>query len=98
MKITGTIINRENLPINGATIEEVETGNIAISDQNGHFTLDVQNLNSTLEVRHISYKTKYVISFYYFFIIFWISLYLLVLIIYFLDFKYNSTPLPFLVL
>jgi len=62
MKITGTIINRENLPINGATIEEVETGNVAISDQNGHFTLDVQSLNSTLEVRHISYKTEYIFA------------------------------------
>jgi len=62
MKITGTIINRENIPINGATIEEVETGNIAISDQNGHFTLDVQSLNSTLEVRHISYKTEYIFA------------------------------------
>jgi len=62
MKITGTILNRENLPIEGATIEEVETGNVAFSDQNGHFSLDVQSLTSTLEVRHISYKTTYVFA------------------------------------
>jgi len=62
MRITGTIINRENTPIEGATIEEVETGNVAISDGNGHFSLDVQSLTSTLEVRHISYKTTYVFA------------------------------------
>jgi len=62
MKITGTIISRENTPIEGATIEEVETGNVAFSDLNGHFSLDVQSLASTLEVRHISYKTEYIFA------------------------------------
>jgi len=62
MIITGTIINRENTPIEGATIEEIETGNIAISDANGHFSLEVQSLNSTLEIRHISYKNEYVFA------------------------------------
>jgi len=62
MKITGVIIDRDNNPIQGATIEEIETGNIAISDVNGHFDLDVQSLRSTLEARHISYKTNYVFA------------------------------------
>jgi len=62
MIVTGTILNRENLPIDGATIEEIETGNVAFSDANGYFSLDVQSLNSTLEVRHISYKTEYVFA------------------------------------
>jgi len=62
MIITGTILSRENTPIEGATIEEVETGNVAFSDLSGHFSLDVQSLTSTLEVRHISYKTEYVFA------------------------------------
>jgi len=62
MKITGAIIDRGNNPIQNATIEEIETGNIAISDANGHFDLDVQSLDSTLEVRHISYKNNYVFA------------------------------------
>jgi len=62
VRITGTIIDRDNNPIEGATIEEVETGNVAFSHKNGHFSLNVQSLTSTLEIRHISYKTTYVFA------------------------------------
>jgi TonB-linked SusC/RagA family outer membrane protein len=53
-QITGTVLDIQDVPIVGATVVEKGTTNVAITDQNGKFSLSVAD-NATLAITHIGY-------------------------------------------
>lgn len=55
-KISGTVVDADNLPIVGASVVAVGTHTGTVTDQNGHFTLDAQK-GTTLQISYIGFKT-----------------------------------------
>lgn len=56
-KITGTVVDASNTPIIGANVSEKGTSNGAITDLDGHFSLEVEE-NSNLSISYIGYITQ----------------------------------------
>lgn len=49
--ITGTIVESNDLPVEGATVTIVETGESDLSDQNGEFQIETQSENANLQLQ-----------------------------------------------
>ncbi len=60
--VTGIIQLRDQsgntLTSSGIVIKETGTTNAAVTNDQGHFTINVTNENATLEISHIGYKTQ----------------------------------------
>ncbi len=53
-RVTGTVVDKDNVPIIGANIIEVGTTNGTVTDVNGEFVLQVEN-NAVIRVSYIGY-------------------------------------------
>lgn len=56
-RITGVVVDAENIPIIGANVIEVVSKNGTVTDVNGNFALDV-NINSVIRVSYIGYQDQ----------------------------------------
>lgn len=55
--IRGRVIDQDGKPLAGATIKVKGTNIVSVTDQAGEFTLPATDLNSTIEVTFLGYKT-----------------------------------------
>ncbi|HKL03504.1 MAG TPA: SusC/RagA family TonB-linked outer membrane protein, partial [Cryomorphaceae bacterium] len=53
---SATVVDRENLPVPGATVQEVGTQNYAITDADGEFTIETDAENFELKISFIGFK------------------------------------------
>lgn len=60
IKVSGTVLDKNNEPLIGVYVKVAETQNGAVTDSNGHFYLDVPSGKSQLEFTYIGYKKKVV--------------------------------------
>lgn len=58
MTISGTIVDENNAPLPGATIQATDTKRGTTSDAKGNFTINDISENAKVEIRHISYKPQ----------------------------------------
>ena len=58
LTILGKVLNKENLPVSGATILEKGKTNSVVADALGAFSIKVSNANSTLVISSIGYATQ----------------------------------------
>ncbi|MFK5974339.1 MAG: SusC/RagA family TonB-linked outer membrane protein [Flavobacteriaceae bacterium] len=56
--VQGTVIDEAGMPLPGANIVEKGTTNGVTADFDGNFTLEVANLNASLEISYIGFTTK----------------------------------------
>jgi len=56
--VTGTVLDDTGEPAIGATVREKGTQNGAATDIDGHFSIKVNNANSTLTVSYVGYLTQ----------------------------------------
>src|SRR5690606_27301105 len=56
--ITGTVVDQNGEPLQGANVVESGTTNGISTDANGRFSLTVRNANVTLTVSYIGYKSQ----------------------------------------
>jgi len=56
--IKGSVVDKNNIPLPGATILEVNSQNGASTDFNGNFSLTLKNLPTTIKASFIGYKTQ----------------------------------------
>lgn len=59
INVTGTVVDKTNEPIIGATIKEAETSNGVITDLDGNFSLSV-NRGATLQISYVGYQSQQV--------------------------------------
>ncbi len=57
-KVTGTVVDKENIPLPGATVKIKGTGTGVATDINGQFTISVPNANTVLSISSIGFGTK----------------------------------------
>lgn len=57
-KLTGKVVDAKGESIIGATVKVKGTGQGAITDIDGNFTLSVSNANPTLEISFVGYRTQ----------------------------------------
>ncbi|PZP48615.1 MAG: hypothetical protein DI598_09800, partial [Pseudopedobacter saltans] len=60
--ITGKIVNKDNVGIEGVSVVEKGTTNGVSTDANGEFTIQVKNESSELEISHVGYQTQVVLA------------------------------------
>lgn len=58
IKINGTIVDKENLPLIGVTIMVKGTSIGTVTDIDGHFFLDVPDKESVLTITYVGYKAQ----------------------------------------
>lgn len=56
LKITGRILNKDNIPVAGATVLEDGTQNQTVADENGNFSLDVSGRDAILQVSSVGFQ------------------------------------------
>ncbi len=56
--VKGTVVDEKGLPLPGATVRIKDQTGGTVTDVNGHFTLDVPDLNSTLLITFTGYDPK----------------------------------------
>jgi len=61
IRVSGTIIGNDSVPIQGVAIIDIKTGKIAHSDRNGNFHMELA-LKDSLLIYHIAYKKQFVNS------------------------------------
>ena len=59
--ITGKVLDEQNLPLPGASVKELGTSNVAMTNDKGEFKITVAT-GSKLEISYIGYKNKTVIA------------------------------------
>ena len=59
--IVGKVFDEQNLPLPGASVKEVGTSNVAMTNEKGEFKITVAK-GSKLEISYIGYKNKIVIA------------------------------------
>jgi iron complex outermembrane receptor protein len=59
--IVGKVLDEQNLPLPGASVKEVGTSNVAMTNEKGEFRITVAK-GSKLEISYIGYKNKTVIA------------------------------------
>jgi TonB-linked SusC/RagA family outer membrane protein len=59
--IVGKVFDEQNLPLPGASVKEVGTSNVAMTNEKGEFKITVAK-GSKLEISYIGYKNKTVIA------------------------------------
>ena len=57
IQITGTVTDKQNEPLPGATVQEQSSGNGTVTDVNGRFSMSVSQ-SSRLTISFIGYKTQ----------------------------------------
>lgn len=57
-KVSGTVNDANGEPIIGASVREKGKGTGAVTDVNGHFTINVSSDNATIVISYIGYNTK----------------------------------------
>lgn len=60
--LNGKITNQSGEPLSGASIKEKGTNNIAVSKEDGSFSIIVSKVNVTLIVSYIGYKTREIVT------------------------------------
>lgn len=56
-QITGTVVNQQEAPIPGATVQQVGTNNVVAADENGQFSITVSGSSVVLQVSAVDYTT-----------------------------------------
>lgn len=58
LKIRGRILNSDNLPVAGATVQERGTQNQVVANDNGDFSIEVANADATLQISSIGFQSN----------------------------------------
>ncbi len=58
IKVKGTVVDEDSLPLVGVTVYEAETSNGTISDIDGNFELTVADENAVIELSYVGYLTQ----------------------------------------
>jgi TonB-linked SusC/RagA family outer membrane protein len=56
--ISGTVINDQGEPMQGVTVTEKGTSNIAVTDKNGQFRISVEDNDAVLQFSYVGYETR----------------------------------------
>jgi len=56
--VSGTVVDENNKPLEGATVREKGTANGAFTDEDGRFLINVQSGTATLIVSYFGYRTQ----------------------------------------